>query len=103
MKGIEFLEKLPTVCPFCTHQLAHIEKELNIILIDDKGMPESEKTNYVNKLLCINCGEEFEFTKNGFIISLGKINQTSPGKLYKRSHYIGNSNGFGYFNNKEEE
>lgn len=102
MKGIEFLDKLPTVCSFCNHQLMHLEKELNIILIDDKGEPESEKTIYENRLFCTHCGEEFKFSKNGFIISLGQANREPICKIYKRVNSLGNNNGFGYFNKEEE-
>lgn len=104
MKGIEFLDKLPVVCPFCKHRLIHWQKETYGALINEKGEPESFRTTYADRLQCSNCLEEFKFTKNGFIITLGEVRQDYSGKLYMINNNIksNSSNGFGTFNKEEE-
>lgn len=105
MKGIEFVDELEVECPFCHHQLMHVQRELEIILVDSKGEPETEKTEYMNKLVCTNCSEEFKFSKVGFRIRLGEGTdkiclsaRPHPNCIYMKSF----TNGFGYHNKPEE-
>lgn len=110
MKGIEFLDNNLVVCPFCQGQLMHVMKEENTILLSPGGEPESEVTDYIDKVICSNrdCNEEFRFVKEGINIILTDprfYNRTEHvGKLYKIAHSkeLNISNGFGKYDFKEE-